>query len=73
MMERITKDDVLGIKAGTVKSFGLKDNAACNSAKTCIQYVKRVHRKTMEEKGITDYKTSVNWNQSIITIQAVAL
>jgi ribosomal protein L9 len=72
-MERLSKDDILSIKAGCLKSFGLKDNAACNAARTNVQYVKRTQKQKMTERGIADYKTSVNWNQSIITITAVAL
>lgn len=72
-MKRITKEDVLAIRAGTLKSFGLEDNAACGAAKTCIQYVKRMCRKQMAKQGIKDYKARVNWEQSIITIQAIAL
>lgn len=72
-MERITKDDVLKITPGSIKSFGLSDNAACNAAKVCVQYVKRICRDKMAAKGIADYKTNVNWEQSIVTIQAVAV
>ena len=70
-MERLTQKDILELKAGAIKSFGLKDNAACNAAKTCVQYVKRMHKDSMSSRGISDYKVSVNWDQSIVTIQAL--
>lgn len=70
-MDRLKQKDVLDLKAGAIRSFGLKDNAACNAAKTCVQYVKRIHKETMSNKGISDYKVSVNWDQSIVTIQAI--
>ncbi|MBR1448323.1 MAG: hypothetical protein IJ588_06215 [Prevotella sp.] len=72
-MERLTKDDILNIKAGTMRSFGLKDNAACNAARTNVQYVKRTHQEEMRKRGVANYITQVNWSQSIITIQAISI
>lgn len=70
-MDRLTQKDILELKAGAMKSFGLKDNAACNAAKTCVQYVKRMHKEAMTSRRISDYKVNVNWDQSIVTIAAI--
>lgn len=67
-MDRITKDDILGIRAGQTKSWALPNNFACNSARTMVQYVKRM----CMPKNIKNYTTTVDWETNIITIKAIS-
>lgn len=65
---RLTKEDVLKIQAGRSKSFQLDSGAACNAAKVVLQYVKR----TCKPASITDYTSTIDWEEHIMTITAVS-
>lgn len=65
---RVTKEDILSIRAGQTKIFPLEDNAACNAARVHVQYIKRVHLP----KNIQTYETKVDWETHCITITAIA-
>ena len=64
---KVTKEEVLKIKAGTSKMFALEDGKACNAARVCVQYVKR----TSKPEDVSDYTTEIDWQQSIIRITAI--
>ena len=65
---RVTKDDIVKIKAGTTKHFVVDDGKACNAARVMVQYVKR----TSIPDGVIDYKTDIDWKQHIVSITALA-
>lgn len=65
---RVTKDDIVKIKAGTTKHFIVDDGKACNAARVMVQYVKR----TSLPEGVTGYKTDIDWDQHIVSVTALA-
>lgn len=65
---RVTKDDIVKIKAGTTKHFIVDDGKACNAARVMVQYVKR----TCLPEDVAGYKTDIDWDQHIVSITALA-
>lgn len=65
---KLTKEDVLKIRAGASKSFALGSGLACNSARVIVQYVKR----TCMPENIADYRTITDWENHILTITAIS-
>lgn len=64
---RVTKEEILKIKSGASKMFALDNARACNSARVCVQYVKRC----CKPDDVSDYKTEIDWQQNIIRVTAV--
>lgn len=67
-MEKLTKEEVLKIKAGKTAVFQFEDGKAVHSARQLIQYVKQ----TSMPADIEDYTTSADWQQKILVVTAVA-
>lgn len=64
---KITKNEIMKIKKGQAKSFKVEDGAACRRAHTAVAYVKRV----CKPENIDNYHVSVDYDNLLVTIQAV--
>lgn len=62
-------NDILSIRAGCFQTFACKSGAEIHEARSLISYIKQC--KEMPS-GVVNYKTTADFKQKFITIQAVA-
>jgi hypothetical protein len=65
---RLTVEDIKKIKPGKTKLFILESNAACNTGRTLVYYV----RDYCPCEGISGYTTTVDKEQHILSVTAIA-
>lgn len=68
-MEKLTKADIIGIKPGKYKVFLLDTKKAIRSAR---QYVYQINRIELPN-GVARYKTSADYSNMTIIVEAVAI
>lgn len=64
----VTVEDILNIKPGKSTAFRCESPAKIVSSRTLVTYCNRVKRPV----GVKRYSSTVNWDDLIVTITAVA-
>lgn len=67
MVDKVRKEDILGIKSGCSKTFNLPSYESCLSARAYVSQLNRTHPRTDVER----YQCSINREKSSVIITAI--